>query len=166
MALFKRSCSNLRKAPCKSERSQESLGFWILLPLFLGFFRLRTVSFFPLFSFRPLETFRPSRSFAMHTLKRPGTFPESLSLNELFGALICCSRGTVAAKARGFSLEILLLLVRHLLLLAWHLLLLAWHLFLIAFRFEILWTSFSFSLFFSSDHFCRSCDSLFRKAPA
>lgn len=28
-----------------------------------------------------------------------GTFPESLSLNELFGALICCSRGTVAAKA-------------------------------------------------------------------
>eukprot|EP00435_Cladocopium_sp_Y103_P023020 s1325_g5.t1 len=27
------------------------------------------------------------------------TFEQSLSLNELFGALICCSRGTVASKA-------------------------------------------------------------------
>ncbi|CAL1144668.1 unnamed protein product, partial [Cladocopium goreaui] len=27
-----------------------------------------------------------------------GTFEQSLSLNELFGALICCSRGTVASK--------------------------------------------------------------------
>jgi hypothetical protein len=33
-------------------------------------------------------------------LTHRGTFEQSLSLNELFGALICCSRGTVASKAQ------------------------------------------------------------------
>jgi len=44
---------------------------------------------------------KPDQNVAMTQPKQSaeGTFEQSLSMNEFFGALICCSRGTVAAKA-------------------------------------------------------------------